>query len=170
MLFFFLLNNCMRCIRELNFSLEIAVQDPQRGLRLRVSRNLIIKTKIWKLDSWNTKSLFSILERLHLSDSVTFFNRLLLNVVTARGGLDLHTYRQSISTTFTTGYEWAFLILTSIYHIFFYICHEPDSLLNDQFLLFCTWAMVILDFISLEHWLMQQGVTAPKTEVLMRLT
>ena len=24
------------------------------------------------------------------------------------------------------------------YHIFFYICHEPDSLLNDQFLLFCT--------------------------------
>ena len=52
---FFLLSNCMRCVRELNFSLEIAGQDPQRVLRLRVSRNLTIKTKIWKIDLWNTK-------------------------------------------------------------------------------------------------------------------
>ena len=53
--FFFFLTNCMRCVRELFFFLEIAGQDPQRVLLLRVSRNLIIKTKIWKLDSWNSK-------------------------------------------------------------------------------------------------------------------
>ena len=51
---FFFLTNCMRCVRELFFFLEIAGQDPQRVLLLRVSRNLIIKTKIWKLDSWNS--------------------------------------------------------------------------------------------------------------------
>ena len=52
---FFFFNYLYEVRPRIIFFLEIAGQDPQRVLLLRVSRNLIIKTKIWKLDSWNSK-------------------------------------------------------------------------------------------------------------------
>ena len=91
------------------------------------TRSSKLESRFSKHES-RAKSLFSILERLHFSDSVTFLNRLLFNVVTARGGYQL---------LLPPAMSELFLILSSIYSLF-YMCHEPDSLLNDQFLLFCT--------------------------------